>query len=297
MINFFLHQHVGFDIAEIQLARAPALNSINEYMSLKLAYVLESWLQDSRIKTILITSNGPHFCAGADLATLAAQVKVKPGAKADFIRRQYQIIQDLRQTPKDVIAVADGATMGFGAGLLMAAKHRIIGPKFRLAMPECCLGFLPDVGSAKFLARLPSATKSAMLAEGRAISGLELAKHQLITQAIAEIEMPSCLAALRQGLPFTSEFVPIAITDSPQRKAAPQALAYAQTLFAMAETLDYRELAAYEYALARTLINTADFTEGIAAFFGKREPVWQTKLLEVSVAMLQEIRSQYSYFD
>ena len=57
--------------------------------------------------------------------------------------------------PKSVVSFLQGFTMGGGVGLGCHASHRIVGESAQVAMPECAVGLVPDVGGSALLARAP----------------------------------------------------------------------------------------------------------------------------------------------
>jgi enoyl-CoA hydratase len=58
--------------------------------------------------------------------------------------------------PKPVVSLLQGFTMGGGVGLGCHGTHRVIGETSRIAMPECSIGLVPDVGGSWLLARAPA---------------------------------------------------------------------------------------------------------------------------------------------
>ncbi len=57
--------------------------------------------------------------------------------------------------PKPVVTLAQGFTMGGGVGIAGHASHRIVGESSRIAMPECAIGLIPDIGGSHLLGRAP----------------------------------------------------------------------------------------------------------------------------------------------
>ncbi len=61
----------------------------------------------------------------------------------------------IAEYPKPVVALMQGFTMGGGVGLGCHASHRVVCASSRIAMPECGIGLVPDVGGSFLLARAP----------------------------------------------------------------------------------------------------------------------------------------------
>ena len=92
------------------------------------------------------------FCAGGDVASLAA---CPVGERQQFLRDEYALLRDLsdRRGELHCVAVADGITMGAGAGLWMTARRRFATERLVFAMPETRIGLCPDAGALSFLRR------------------------------------------------------------------------------------------------------------------------------------------------
>jgi enoyl-CoA hydratase len=96
------------------------------------------------------------FCAGGDIAEL-----YRTGTAGDFAfgrqfwRDEYRMNAKLFHFPKPVATFLQGFTMGGGVGVGCHGSHRIVGDGSRIAMPECGIGLVPDVGGSLILARAP----------------------------------------------------------------------------------------------------------------------------------------------
>jgi len=124
-----------------------SLNAITVEMAKGLMTEVPKFHVDPNQKAILLTGTGDRaFCAGADLIedSPPRDLKLKPF----YV---YTAMQFLSQLEKPVIALCHGATVGSGWGLVSSAKYIIGTETLRLAMPECRIGIIPDVGSASFL--------------------------------------------------------------------------------------------------------------------------------------------------
>jgi enoyl-CoA hydratase len=110
---------------------------------------LRDWADDPAVALVLIDAEGRAFCAGGDIAEMYAT-----GTAGDFDygrrfwRDEYRMNARLADYPKPVVALMQGYTMGGGVGLGCHASHRIVGESSRIAMPECSIGLVPDVGGS-----------------------------------------------------------------------------------------------------------------------------------------------------
>ncbi|SEO51823.1 Enoyl-CoA hydratase/carnithine racemase [Salinihabitans flavidus] len=141
----------------ITFNRPKALNALSYKMCLALEDALDAWSGDDDVAMIVIDAAGDKaFCAGGDIAEL-----YETGTKGDFAfgRRfwadEYRMNAKLFEFPKPVASFMQGFTMGGGVGVGCHGAHRVVGATSRIAMPECGIGLVPDVGGSLILARAP----------------------------------------------------------------------------------------------------------------------------------------------
>ncbi|MFY0622502.1 MAG: 3-hydroxyisobutyrate dehydrogenase [Pelagimonas sp.] len=141
----------------ITLNRPKALNALSYDMCLTVEDALETWRDDDEVALILIDGAGDKaFCAGGDIAEM-----YHTGAKGDFDygrqfwRDEYRMNAKLNEYPKPIVSFLQGFTMGGGVGLGCHGSLRVVGDSSKISMPECAIGFIPDVGGSYLLAKAP----------------------------------------------------------------------------------------------------------------------------------------------
>lgn len=141
----------------ITLTRPKALNALSYEMCMALDAALRNWREDDAVDLILIDAEGDKaFCAGGDIAELYAT-----GTRGDFAygqrfwRDEYRMNAMIFEYPKPVISFLQGFTMGGGVGIGCHGSHRIVCDSSQIAMPECGIGLIPDVGGSLLLALAP----------------------------------------------------------------------------------------------------------------------------------------------
>ncbi|TCP63299.1 enoyl-CoA hydratase [Rhodovulum bhavnagarense] len=141
----------------ITLNRPKALNALTYPMCLEIEAALDRWRDDDSVALMLIDAAGDRaFCAGGDIA-----VMYETGTKGDyaygqkFWRDEYRMNAKIAEYPKPVISLMQGFTMGGGVGVGCHGSHRVVGETAQVAMPECGIGLVPDVGGSGLLAHAP----------------------------------------------------------------------------------------------------------------------------------------------
>lgn len=255
----YRHIAVSFDpearAAIIALNRPEVRNALNRALMEETYAAVQAALADDRVRSVILTGNGPAFAAGADMEELLRRDAFTENGLLPSVRRQLSHL--LETMPKPSIAALNGHAMGGGLELALACTIRIAVPHARLALSEINLGIMPGNGGTQRLVRL---------------AGLGVALEMALTG-----EPVPAAEALQKG--FVNRVVP-------PEELLPAALAYARTfaakpalaLAAIKETMllavDVPLAAglAYEAKWFGILCSGPDKQEGVRAFLEKRAP-------------------------
>ncbi len=187
----------------ITLNRPAALNALSHGMVLAIDRALKDWRDDPRVALVVIdAAPGRAFCAGGDIAELYAE-----GRKGDFAfgqrfwRDEYRMNDRIAGYAKPVASFIHGFCMGGGVGVACHASHRIVGESAQVAMPECGIGLVPDVGGSFLLARGPG-----FLGAWAGLTGARLAPADAILASFADSFVPEAdWPALKPALVETGD--------------------------------------------------------------------------------------------
>lgn len=115
-----------------------------------------------------------------------------PGLKTtDFFQQEYQLnykisMQNQHLVSIPQISIWDGIVMGGGVGLSIHGKYRVATQNTMFAMPECNIGFFPDVGTSFVLPRLKGGIGNYI-----ALTGTRLKADDLMYTGLATHYVPS----------------------------------------------------------------------------------------------------------
>lgn len=217
----------------------------------QLADALEEIDRDDGIRAVLLRAEGKVFCAGADL--------VSPngfGASGDDpLREFYDQVIRLFATAKPIIAVIQGAAIGAGLGLAVAADFRIASPAARFSANFVRLGFHPGFGLTHTLPRLIGQQRAAQMFLTAArykpedVDGWGLIDRIASADSLAE-----------SALAFASEIA----QNAPLSLLATRATLRADLADQVRKTL------VHEHGEQLKLKDTEDFAEGIRAVAERR---------------------------
>lgn len=141
----------------LTLNRPAALNALTHEQCLQTEAALTRWQNDPGVDVVILEGAGERaFCAGGDIAQVVRAGQQGDFAKGrDFWRDEYRLNLMLARYPKPIVSFMHGFVMGGGVGYGCHVGHRVVNETTQMAMPECGIGLIPDVGGTWLLSRAP----------------------------------------------------------------------------------------------------------------------------------------------
>ena len=243
MTDVFLHPTKD-RVALLEMRRPPN-NFFDEDLLHDLADALLRIESDDAVSVIVLGSEGKHFCAGADLRRTSAE----------SIRSVYRQAYRLFTGRKPIVAAIQGAAVGGGLGLAMAADFRVVSAQSRLTANFSKIGFHQGFGLSATLPGAIGGQKALeLLYSGRSLYGEEALEIGLADRLVADVRMGAVefAASIAQSAPLSLKAI-----RGTMRQSLRSSVASALEVEANAQA---------------ALLETADFAEGVAAAVGKRPP-------------------------
>ncbi|MCZ8378665.1 enoyl-CoA hydratase [Mycobacterium sp. CPCC 205372] len=149
---------VADHIALITVNDPDRRNAVTFEMSAGLRRAVDAAEADDDVHAVIVTGAGKAFCAGADLTALGE-------ATEDGLRRIYDGFLAIADCALPTIAAVNGAAVGAGLNLALAADVRIAGPAALFDPRFQKLGIHPGGGATWMLNRAvgPQAARAALL--------------------------------------------------------------------------------------------------------------------------------------
>src|SRR4051795_2586900 len=152
-------------VAHLRLNRPEASNGLNVPLLKSLYDALMRVHGDPRVRSVLLTGEGPHFCAGGDVRTFASKGEALP----DYLREATTWLQicasALTRLEAPVVAAVHGfAAGGGGFGLVCASDLVIAAESARFLLGATRVGMAPDAGGTVTLAKIVGLRKAMELA-------------------------------------------------------------------------------------------------------------------------------------
>jgi len=167
-------------IARVKLARPDKYNALNVQMISELIEVF-SWTASNSVgvtgklisddgnpffRVLVLSGEGKHFCAGADINMMRDAGANTPEENRRDSERLDSLFNGLWSHPCFTIGKIQGVALGGGAGLIACLDHVICNSTVKIALSEGKLGILPAVIGPYVYRRMGSANfrRHAMLA-------------------------------------------------------------------------------------------------------------------------------------
>ncbi|MGV8898897.1 MAG: 2-(1,2-epoxy-1,2-dihydrophenyl)acetyl-CoA isomerase PaaG [Burkholderiaceae bacterium] len=247
-------------IARLTLNRPDKMNSFNAAMHAELRVALDLVQEDKAIRVLVLTGAGRGFCAGQDLSD--KQVQFVPGEAApdlgEVVEQNYKpLILRLQNLRVPTIAAVNGMAAGAGASLALACDLVIACKSASFLQAFSRVGLIPDTGGTWFLPQrvgMARAMGLALLADK--LPAEKAADWGLIWAAVDDAEFVATVDALAAQL----------------STAPTKALVRTRQAMHAAPGHTLEQQLSMEGGFMRELGWSADFSEGVAAFIGKRAP-------------------------
>lgn len=239
-------------LAIVTLNRPEAANALSTRMGEELLAAWTELAARPDLRCVILAGAGRHFAAGADL-------KERNGMSDEAWALQHRLFEAMIRAqlavPVPVIAAVQGAAMGGGCEMLLAADFAYAAEGARFGFPEVGLGIMPGLGGTQLLPRAVGARRAIeLLTTGRPFSAAEALDWGLVNAVVAA-----------DALMDTVRGVAAEIVGK-----APLSVRALKTVVRRGAHLDLAAAMDFEVAEYDKLFVTGDRREGVAAFNEKR---------------------------
>lgn len=151
-------------VAEVELNRPLASNALNRMMKEQLLTALTAAGGDPAVRAVAITAAGKNFCVGQDLAEHVGALDADPDTAMDTVTAHYNpIVRALHAIRVPVVAGLNGACVGAGLGLALAADIRLAGQNTKFGTAFTGIGLAADSALSASLTDLVGRSRATAL--------------------------------------------------------------------------------------------------------------------------------------
>ncbi len=203
----------------ITLARPDKRNALTIAGRARLARTLPEFARDPQVYAVVVRSaTEGMFCAGGDIVEMSGLADRDMEAAEKALGDEIALVWTAECFTKPMVSLIDGPVIGGGNCISRYGTHRIAGERYRFAMPETTLGFLPNNGLTHAFARMPKDIGMYLALTGEAIGAADAFHLGLATHCVAATEFDAIIAALADADPVDP------VLDSRHRDPGPSPL-------------------------------------------------------------------------
>jgi enoyl-CoA hydratase/carnithine racemase len=234
-------------VATVEIHRPPN-NFFDRALIAQIADACEGLASGRECRAIVLCAEGKHFCAGANFGGGDREADTSG-------RHLYDEAQRLFEQPLPIVAAVQGAAIGGGLGLALAADFRVAAPGARFAANFAQLGFHQGFALSVTLPALVGQQQAAqLLYTGRRIDAAEALRIGLVDHLVAAGDLREETRAMAAEI---ASAAPLAVRSIRETLRA--------DLVSHTKSAMSREKAEQD-----RLQRTSDFREGIAAVNERR---------------------------
>ena len=260
----------------IMLNREEKFNALNVQMISELCEIFEwtakrsagsvNHLHDDDgkeyLRTLIISGQGKHFCAGADINMMRDAGAQSAEENRKDSERLDRLFNSLWSHPCFTIGLIQGVALGGGAGLIACCDYVVATENVKIALSEGKLGILPAVIGPYVYRRLGSACFRRLAMQASRIGSEEALRVGFVEKVVKDKEdlQDASLAILEEIL-----------------STGPSAVSLAKELTLEFDhwMLDDEKLRQFTLDFTSKMRGSNEGQEGLSSFLEKRPPNWK----------------------
>ncbi len=242
-------------VARITLNRPEKRNPIGPATAGELVHAFAALRDDPAVRAVVLTGAGAAFSAGGDLSAMAgggATGGVPPASLVDLFTTMHAL-------GKPIVAMVNGHALAGGLGLMVACDLAIAADTATFGTTEIQVGLWPMMITAELVRNIGRKAALELMLTGKRLTAAEACAIGLVNRVVPAAELEAATMALATDLAGKS----------------PATLALGLRAFYRSADLDHEPALRFLEGELGKVLALEDAREGIAAFLGKRPPVWK----------------------
>ena len=247
-------------VASVALARLEAHNALNAALIGEVTRCFEELAEDEGVRVVVLTGEGPTFCAGADIAYMRDTADSSYEENLEEARRLADMFLAVDELPKPVVARVRGAAIGGGGGLVAVADVAVAEEGAHFAFSEVRLGIAPATIAPFVVRKIGYSRARALFLTGERFDAGRAREIGLVHEAVPDPELDAAVEKVVSQL----------------LQGGPAAQAASKEALRQIEATEPMESRGIMTQLIAELRVGEEGQEGLGAFLEKREPLWRS---------------------
>jgi len=238
-------------IARVTLNRPDKRNPIGSATCGELVQALAELKARPEVRVVVLTGAGTVFSAGGDLSAMQPATGGPAASLVDLLLAMHDL-------GKPIIAMVNGPALAGGLGLMVACDLVVAADTATFGTTEIAVGLWPMMITAEITRSVGRKRTLEMMLTGRKLDAAEALASGLVTRVVPAAELEPATLALAAEL----------------AERSPAAIALGLHAFYRSQDMELAPQLRYLEAELGQVLALDDAREGIAAFLGKRKPIW-----------------------
>jgi methylglutaconyl-CoA hydratase len=235
-------------VLRVTLARPERRNAFDAAL---IAELTSAFSDAGDARAVVLTGEGPSFCAGADVEWQRASIDLSYDENVEDATRLLRMLETVHGCPAPVVCGVHGYALGGGCGLVACCDAAIAAPDAVFGFTEVKLGIIPAVISPFVAAKIGSSARR-LFTTGERFDAQTALRLGLVDEVAEDWDaaVERVVGALLTSGPLAAREAKRLVLEPPARAELPHVAARMRT--------------------------SAEGQEGLRAFLEKRPPEWRT---------------------
>jgi enoyl-CoA hydratase/carnithine racemase len=249
-------------VGTIVLNRPDKRNALTRAMLSQLQQALGDLHLEKRVRAVIVTGAGSAFCAGMDIHEMHAAATLSDADKTqdwgDTAEAYRELVTQMIELPKPIIASVNGPAVAGGAGLVLASDIAVATPAAQFGLPDPRRGLVAGVVAPLLSFRV----------------GASAAARLLLTSALYPAHEAHRLGIYHELIDEPRLWARCVQLGDQCAAGAPEAVQLTKRLLYETIGEHLSTQLTVGAAISATSRTTEAAQEGLSAFVEKREPKW-----------------------
>jgi 2-(1,2-epoxy-1,2-dihydrophenyl)acetyl-CoA isomerase len=243
-------------VALVRLNRPEHSNTLNLQMAMDLLAAAMACARNAQVRAVVLTGAGRNFSFGGDLRAMPSRELSLDGHIRELTTYLHAAISHFVRMDAPVVAAVNGTAAGAGVGLVAMADLALCARSSKFNLAYTSVGLTPDAGTTFLLPRIVGHKRAMeLLLLNRALAADEALAWGLVNEVVEDGVLLERAVEVAEHL------------------AHGPASAYGATKRLIAHSLGaFESQMVLESETIAAQATSADASEGIGAFLGKRKP-------------------------
>jgi methylglutaconyl-CoA hydratase len=245
-------------LLHLRLNRPAVHNALNGGLIVALGEAVRQVPDDGSVRALVLSGEGPSFCAGADIGWMREIRGWTRAQHEDDAKLLFDVLAALDSCPVPTVARVHGVAFGGAVGLIAACDVVVAAEDTRFGLTEAKLGLLPAVISPFIVAKTGAGQARALFATAERFDAGRAFQVGLVHHVVAPGELDAAVERVTQNL----------------LSSAPGAAMQARSLVSRVAGKPLAEVRDVVASINADRRVSEEGQEGMTAFLEKRKPRW-----------------------